>query len=252
MNHLGQPSRYLTPDWPAPANVCSISTCRGLMVNESLAGLTGFNLARHVQDSSERVLQHRSELQQDLNLKRQPFWLNQTHSTHLLSLPAQTGRYHCDGSYTQAKHWPCVVMTADCLPVLLCNTSGTQVAAVHAGWQGLASGILTKAIAKFPDPTQVMVWLGPAIGPDAFEVGVDVLQAFGVEPLSNCKEFVAIKTKPNKWLGNLYALATKELAELGVKLIYGGNDCTFSDEKRFYSHRRDPSSGRMASLIWIV
>lgn len=252
MQDVGHTSRYLTLDWPAPANVRAITTCRGLNTDEPLIGLAGFNLARHVQDRPDRVLHHRAQLEQDLNLERQPFWLNQTHSTQLLSLPAQAGVYDCDGSYTQAKHWPCVVMTADCLPVLLCDTSGTQVAAVHAGWQGLAGGILSQAVAQFSDPRQVMVWLGPAIGPGAFEVGIDVLRAFDVDPLSKCEEFVAIKSKSNKWLGNLYALARKELAQLGVTLVFGGNDCTFSDEKRFYSHRRDPSSGRMASLIWMV
>lgn len=252
MQPVGLASRYLKPDWPAPANVRAMSTTRGLNSDELMIGLAGFNLARHVQDSPDRVSQHRAKLQADLNLDRQPFWLNQTHSTKLLSLPVQAGLYDCDGSYTQAKHWPCVVMTADCLPVLLCDASGTQVSAVHAGWQGLAGGILTQAVAQFPDPSQVMVWLGPAIGPDAFEVGIDVLQAFNLDPSSKSEEFIAIPSKSNKWLGNLYALARKELAELGVTLVFGGNDCTFSDAKRFYSHRRDPSSGRMASLIWLV
>jgi YfiH family protein len=191
-------------------------------------------------------------LQQDLPLQRQPFWLNQTHSTELLSLPAQAGLYDCDGSFTQTKNWPCVVMSADCLPVLLCNKAGTQVAAVHAGWQGLAKGILSKVVAQFPDPSEVMVWLGPAIGPDAFEVGPDVLEAFGVDPLHTCKEFMPIPEKPHKWLGNLYALAREELTGLGVTHVFGGEYCTLSDPDRFYSHRRDPASGRMASLIWIV
>jgi YfiH family protein len=198
------------------------------------------------------VEQHRLQLQQDLGLQRQPFWLNQTHSTDLLSLPAPAGLYDCDGSFTQAKNWPCVVMSADCLPVLLCNTAGTQVAAIHAGWQGLAKGILGKAVAQFPDPTEVMVWLGPAIGPNAFEVGPDVLEAFGVDPLHICKEFMPIPAKPHKWFGDLYALARKELTELGVTHVFGGEYCTLSDPDRFYSHRRDPASGRMASLIWIV
>ena len=252
MTHPSQPSCYLTPDWPAPANVRAISTCRGLKATDSVAGLGGFNLARHVRDCSERVEQHRLQLQQDLYLQRQPFWLNQTHSTELLSLPAQSGLYDCDGSFTQAKNWPCVVMSADCLPVLLCNSAGTQVAAVHAGWQGLAKGIISKAVAQFPDPSEVMVWLGPAIGPDAFEVGPDVLEAFGVDPLHICKEFMPIPAKPHKWLGNLYALAREELTGLGVTHVFGGEYCTLSDPDRFYSHRRDPASGRMASLIWIV
>lgn len=252
MGHTGQPSCYLTPDWPAPANVRAVSTCRGLKLGESEIGLAGFNLARHVQDSPARVEQHRQQLQQDLGLQRQPFWLNQTHSTDLLSLPAPAGVYHCDGSFTQTNNWPCVVMTADCLPVLFCNTSGTQVAAAHAGWQGLANGILGKTVAQFSDPSQVMVWLGPAIGPAAFEVGSDVLQAFGVEPSLTSKEFIAVKGRPNKWLGNVYALAYKELTGLGVTHIFGGKECTLSSPDQFYSHRRDPQSGRMASLIWMV
>ena len=252
MKPLGQPLCYLTPNWPAPANVRAISTCRGLKANESGAGLAGFNLARHVQDSPERVAQHRLQLQHDLSFERQPFWLNQTHSTVLLRLPADLSLYDGDGSYTQSRNWPCAVMTADCLPVLLCNTSGTQVAAVHAGWQGLAKGILSKAVSQFPDPTDVIVWLGPAIGPDAFEVGPDVLHAFGADVSSSCKEFTAIPAKPQKWLGNLYALARKELVGLGVTKVFGGEYCTLSASDRFYSHRRDPASGRMASLIWIV
>ena len=252
MNYRGQPSCYLTPDWPAPANIRAISTCRDLKANEPVIGLAGFNLARHVQDCPQRVARHRLQLQQDLGLERQPFWLNQTHSSKLLSLPAKAGLYDCDGSFTQTKNWPCVVMSADCLPVLLCNAKGTQVAAVHAGWQGLAKGILSKAVLQFPDPTDVIVWLGPAIGPAAFEVGPDVLHAFGADVSSSCKEFTPIPAKPQKWLGNLYALARKELLGLGVTQVFGGEYCTLSASDRFYSHRRDPASGRMASLIWIV
>ena len=264
MRHTGLPLCYLTPNWPAPSNIRAVSTTRGLKGlsdlgdDALLSGLTGFNLARHVKDCPERVEQHRLQMQHDLDLERQPVWLNQTHSTDLLSLPVPVpvplpaALYDCDGSFTQTKNWPCVVMTADCLPVLLCNTSGTQVAAVHAGWKGLANGILGNAVAQFSDPSQVMVWLGPAIGPDKFEVGLDVLQAFGVNSTSASKEFIAVKGKPNKWLCNLYALAHKELTALGVTNVFGGKECTLSSPDRFYSHRRDPQSGRMASLIWIV
>ncbi|HCH32757.1 MAG TPA: peptidoglycan editing factor PgeF [Oceanospirillaceae bacterium] len=250
MSEKGQTSRYLQPDWPAPANVYAISTCRGLTADDPVVGLSGFNLARHVSDDSARVERHRVQLQQDLGLQRPPFWLNQTHSTDLLKLPTPPGLYDCDGSFTQTKNWPCVVMTADCLPVLLCDAGGTQVAAVHAGWQGLANGIVGKAVAQFDDPSQVMAWLGPAIGPQAFEVGDDVLRAFGVGAQSTAAEFTPIAGKPHKWLGNLYALARKQLNGLGVAQIYGGQYCTLSDPQKFYSHRRDPASGRMASLIW--
>jgi len=250
VNDKGQTSRYLQPDWPAPANVHAVSTCRDLAANERTLGLAGFNLARHVNDDSARVEQHRLQLQQDLGLQRPPFWLNQTHSTDLLKLPAPAGLYDCDGSTTQTRNWPCVVMTADCLPVLLCDAGGTQVAAVHAGWQGLANGIVGKAVAQFDEPSHLMAWLGPAIGPTAFEVGVDVLHAFGVAPSAASTEFMPISGRPNKWLGNLYAIARAQLNQLGVTQIYGGQYCTLSDPQNFYSHRRDAASGRMASLIW--
>jgi YfiH family protein len=251
VNDKGQTSRYLQPDWPAPANVHAVSTCRDLVAKQPAVGLAGFNLARHVDDDPARVARHRLQLQQDLGLERSPFWLNQTHSTDLLKLPAPAGLYDHDGSFTQATNWPCVVMTADCLPVLLCDVTGTQVAAVHAGWQGLANGIIGKAVAQFDVPSQVMAWLGPAIGPKAFEVGVDVLDAFGVDPSAVSTEFMPVSGNPNKWLGNLYAIARAQLDQLGVTQIYGGQYCTVSDPQNFYSHRRDPTSGRMASLIWL-
>ena len=229
-----------------------MSTYRGLKVDETRTGLAGFNLARHVHDLPERVEQHRLQLQHDLKLERQPFWLNQTHSTTLLNLPEEANLRSADGSYTRALNWPCVVMTADCLPILFCNTSGTQVAAVHAGWQGLSNGIVSKAVAKFADPASILVWMGPAIGPGAFEVGPDVLAAFDIDPSHVPQEFTPVNTKPNKWMGNLYALARKELAGLGVTQVFGGEHCTLSDAEHFYSHRRDPQSGRMASLIWII
>ena len=229
-----------------------MSTYRGLKVDETRTGLAGFNLARHVHDLPERVEQHRLQLQPDLKLERQPFWLNQTHSTTLLNLPEEANLRSADGSYTRALNWPCVVMTADCLPILFCNTSGTQVAAVHAGWQGLSNGIVSKAVAKFADPASILVWMGPAIGPGAFEVGPDVLAAFDIDPSHVPQEFTPVNTKPNKWMGNLYALARKELAGLGVTQVFGGEHCTLSDAEHFYSHRRDPQSGRMASLIWII
>ena len=249
---MGQSSCYFTPNWPAPANVRAMSTYRGLKVDETRTGLAGFNLARHVHDLPERVEQHRLQLQHDLKLERQPFWLNQTHSTTLLNLPEEANLRSADGSYTRALNWPCVVMTADCLPILFCNTSGTQVAAVHAGWQGLSNGIVSKAVATFADPASILVWMGPAIGPGAFEVGPDVLAAFDIDPSHVPQEFTPVNTKPNKWMGNLYALARKELAGLGVTQVFGGEHCTLSDAEHFYSHRRDPQSGRMASLIWII
>ena len=146
-------------------------------------------------------------------------------------------------------------MTADCLPVLFCNRQGTQVAAAHAGWRGLCQGILRKTLARFTQPKQVMAYLGPAIGPDKFEVGAEVLQAF-IEGAQTAQQIAAIQTafmptQQGKYLADLYALARAELMSCGLSAIYGGDYCTLTDTERFYSYRREAITGRMATLIWL-
>ena len=141
-------------------------------------------------------------------------------------------------------------MTADCLPVLVCNRAGTWVAAAHAGWRGLHAGVISSAVGRFEsDPAELMVWLGPAIGPQAFEVGEEVFRSFTVNHPENESAFR--QTDEQHWLCDLYALARLELAAAGVAAVYGGNECTYSDQERFYSYRREPNTGRMASLIWL-
>lgn len=239
---------FIVPDWPVPANVKAVSTTR--LGGASQQPYQGLNLGLHVGDKTEHVQRNRTQLQQELRLVDSPAWLNQIHSNRVLELNASlTVVPDADGSYTQASGIACTVMTADCLPLLLCDTAGTQVAAVHAGWRGLADGIIEVALEKFTVPAdQILVWLGPAIGPDAFEVGSEVREQFIAEQLQAEQAF---KPYGEKWLADLYLLARQRLQRFGVTNIYGGEYCTFGDPDRFYSYRREGVTGRQASLIWI-
>jgi len=236
------------PDWPVPANVKAVSTTR--LGGGSQQPYQGLNLGLHVGDDAKHVQRNRTLLQQELELVESPAWLNQIHSNRVLDLTAPLLTVpDADGSYTQQSGIACTVMTADCLPVLLCDKAGTQVAAVHAGWRGLADGIIEAALEKFTVPAdQILAWLGPAIGPDAFEVGSEVREQFmAVIPQAE----QAFKPCGEKWLADLYLLARQRMQQFGVTDIYGGEYCTFGDPKQFYSYRRDGVTGRQASLIWL-
>lgn len=236
------------PDWPAPANVKAVSTTRAGGVSQQ--PYHGLNLGLHVGDKAEDVQCNRQLLQQQLGLAEPPAWLNQIHSNRVLALDAPLQAVpDADGSYTRVPGITCSVMTADCLPVLLCDKAGTQVAAVHAGWRGLADGIIEAALDKFTVPAeQVLAWLGPAIGPDAFEVGSEVRQQF-VAAMAQAE--LAFSPHGEKWLADLYLLARQRLQQYGVTEIYGGEYCTFGEPELFYSYRRDGVTGRQASLIWL-
>ena len=239
---------FIVPDWPAPANIKAVSTTR--LGGVSQQAYLGLNLGLHVGDNKEHVQRNRVQLQQELRLVEPPAWLNQIHSTRVLDLNAPlTAVPDADGSYTQISGIACTVMTADCLPVLLCDTGGNQVAAVHAGWRGTVDGIIEAALDKFTVPAdQILAWLGPAIGPGAFEVGSEVREQFLA---SQPQAEQAFKSHGDKWLADLYLLARQRLQRFGVTKIYGGEYCTFSNPDRFYSYRRDGVTGRQASLIWI-
>jgi polyphenol oxidase len=252
---------FLTPDWPAPLKVKSAITLRSGGV--SGAPFESNNLALHVDDSEADVRQNRQNLIQTLALPAQPLWLNQCHGTDLVYVPEAHQAVSADGSYTDRADTVCAVLTADCLPVLFCNQSATQVAAAHAGWRGLCGGILRKTVASFSrgsdnsTPEQVMAYLGPAIGPQVFEVGSEVLDAF-LRSAQNEAHQQAVKrafkptdSRRGKYLADLYALARAELNASGVTEIYGGAHCSYSDSQRFYSFRREPKTGRNASLIWL-
>ncbi len=240
----------IQPDWPAPAHIKACTSMRH--PGNSQVPYDSWNLGLHVHDNSVHVGRNRALLMQRLGLASEPLWLQQVHGNRVLSLdehvPGQDTR--ADGSYTSTPNKVCAVLTADCLPALICNRSGTEVAAVHAGWRGLAAGVLESALQYFQSPPRdLLVWMGPAIGPEVFEVGAEVLQAFAQHDAQARQAFVA--TQDGKYLADIYQLARQRLQLVGVNGIYGGDYCTYTDASRFYSYRRDGNTGRMASLIWI-
>ena len=255
------PIDVITPQWPAPANVGAAITLRS--GGCSRAPFDQSNLALHVQDQPQDVFANRRSLVQSLSLPAQPLWLDQVHGTDIVYVsevyvPEAVDTARADGSYSDQAGAACVVLTADCLPVLFCDRAGTQVAAAHAGWRGLCGGILRKTVATFKQsPEQLLAYLGPAIGPQVFEVGGEVLQAF-LDQAQNPQQqqainaaFSAQRSAEGKYLADLYALARAELQASGVRQIYGGDYCSYSDSERFYSYRRAPKTGRNGSLIWL-
>ena len=195
------------------------------------------------------VAENRLRLGVGLALPAEPRWLTPVHGSVIAGADNAPG-CEADGSYSDRPGVVCAVLTADCLPVLLCDRAGREVAAVHAGWRGLAGGVIEAALDRFSAKTaDILAWLGPAIGPDAFEVGDEVREAFLADDPAAASAFRA--TRPGHWLADLYALARLRLARRGVTAVYGGGLCTYTDAERFYSFRREPVTGRMASLIWI-
>lgn len=218
--------QYLIPNWPAPKNIVAYTTLRDANLEQ-------------------------------LSLPTTPVWLNQIHSNIVVKAEQNLNNKPCaDAAITTKPNTICAIRTADCLPILICDKNGTEIAAIHAGWRGLAAGIISATCKQFSSAMQdCLVWLGPAIGPSAFEVGLDVLEAFVSCGWSKAHIEQGFVSQPKqKWLGNLYHLAKISLQELGIRAdnIYGGEWCTFSDPQRFYSYRRSSSEvGRMVSLIWI-
>jgi YfiH family protein len=217
---------------------------------ESLAPYHSLNLADHVEDDSAVVAKNRALLRESLKLPSEPMWLQQVHGCTVLEAGKGENGNCADASTTTVAGEICVVMTADCLPLLLCNRSGTQVAAVHAGWRGLADGVIEAAMAKFSEPgEELLAWLGPAIGPDEFEVGGEVRERFLAKNPSDEKAFIAKGS--DKWLADIYALARTRLASANCGYVGGGDYCTVTESERFFSYRREGITGRMAALIWI-
>jgi polyphenol oxidase len=250
-NHNG-----LIPHWPAPANVLAcITTRKG---GHSATPYEQNNLGLHVGDDADKVQQNRTELCNSLGLIKLPQWLEQIHGVKVVNAKDDGLVRTADGSYTNETGQACVVMTADCLPILLCDKKGTQVAAIHCGWRSLAKGIAARALHKFTCPTNnILAYFGPAISQAHFEVGVDVLEAF-FKASRNLKHTESIAAafapalRPLHFYADIYALARAELNALGIDQIYGGEACTYVDSARFYSYRRDGVTGRMASLIWLA
>ena len=236
---------YLSPDWPAPANIHAATTLRTGGV--SCGAYSSLNPATHVGDNTGLVKQNRQIIKELLSLPAEPVWLDQIHGNRAVPAVKTESLQQADASYTSESGVVCAVMTADCLPLLVCNSDGTHVAAIHAGWRGVLAGVIGNTISAM-QVQDLLVWLGPAIGPDCFEVGAEVRAAF----LEKSAAFIkAFKEQSNgKWLADIYQLARIDLAALGIDKVYGGNFCTVTEHERFYSYRRDKETGRMATLIW--
>lgn len=250
---------YIIPDWPAPGHVKALFTTRrgGVSNNGANGAFATFNLGMHVNDRPADVKKNRALLRK--YLPSTPKWLEQVHGTKSIWIEQAAeppAREKGDAALSRQYNTVCAIMVADCLPVYLCDTAGTIVGVVHAGWRGLAAGVIEQSIAAMQiDPNTLMAWLGPAIGPDHFEVGDEVRRAFiahdpGVADAFTVKTNLAVHTE-KKWYADIFKLAQQRLANAGVTQIYGGGICTYSDPERFFSYRRDGETGRMAALIWL-
>ena len=231
-------------DWPVPPNIKAVTTLR--TGGYSRKPCHSLNLGTRVDDDPEAVRQNRSLVKEKLSMPSDPVWLYQTHGKRVINAAYAGDNEEADASYADTAGIVCAVMTADCLPVLLCNPKSGFIAAIHAGWRGLLKGVVEATIETAG--RDLVVWLGPAIGPNAFQVGDEVREAFvnksrGFEPAFRPQQ-------PGKWLADLYTIATTILNCEGIKRVYGGGYCTYSDATRFFSHRRDGRTGRMGTFIW--
>jgi len=242
----------LVPGWPAPPTVRALTTTR--VGGESSGPYASFNLATHVGDDPRQVAENRAALCARLGLPAEPTWLTQVHGTGVVdagALPGADGAPVADASVTDRPGPVCAVLTADCLPVLFCTRDGSRVGAAHAGWRGLSAGVLEATLAALGHPpAEVLAWLGPGIGPRAYEVGEEVREAF-LAPDPGTADAFTPSGRPGHWLADMYALARRRLARAGVEEVHGGGLCTYEDGERFYSYRRDGVTGRIATLVWI-
>ena len=241
----------ISPDWPASDRVRAVSTTRLGGVSKGV--FESLNLGDHVGDDPVRVATNRQRLQDQLALPSEPIWLKQIHGNAVVDAARTAHGVEADAAYTQQANIVCVIMTADCLPILLCDRAGTCVAAIHGGWRGLVNGVIANTVNtldRFCDSANLMAWLGPAIGPEAFEVGDEVRAAFIA--LDSDSDAYFRPSPQGRWLADIYALASLQLQCFGIGQIYGGDYCTVSDEAHFFSYRRGGGCGRMASLIWLA
>lgn len=244
-----KPEHLIVPGWPAPPRVFAVSTTRRGGV--SRLPYDSLNLADHVGDTTEHVAENRRRLATAVGYPCEPAWLQQVHGNQVVLAETVSSPVAADAVWTRQLGKPCVVMTADCLPILLCDRAGTAVAAVHAGWRGLARGVIAATVKQMGiAPMELMAWLGPAIGPTAFEVGDEVRATFLALDRTNGHYFQP--SLSGRWLADIYGLARLQLRRLFVTAIYTGDFCTFRDVDAFFSYRRDHQTGRMASLIWLA
>ncbi|MCU0805246.1 MAG: peptidoglycan editing factor PgeF [Burkholderiales bacterium] len=241
-----QPMAFIRPDWPVPARVRALATTRA--GGASSAPFASLNLGDHVGDDPAHVAQNRALLARVL--PRAPLWLAQVHGTRVVEAEGAEGVPTADAAVAHSAGAVLAVLTADCLPVLLAARDASAIGIAHAGWRGLASGVVEAAVARMNvAPSRVVAWLGPAIGQGAFEVGDEVRETFVAQDVGAGSAFT--RGKPGKWQADLETLARRRLAAAGVGEIHGGGYCTFTDSERFFSFRRDGRTGRMATLIWL-
>ena len=240
-------SDLIIPDWPAPARVRACSTTRHGGV--SLAPWNSLNLGSPVGDSEIHVRLNRQRLVERAQLPAMPQWLNQVHGQDVARLPHSKTIPDADAAITREAGVVCAVMTADCLPVLFCARDGSEVAAAHAGWRGLCHGVLEQTLMQFHcPPDEIYAWLGPAIGPQAFEVGAEVRAAFMAQDV---RADAAFRPVGDKYFADIWLLARQRLQAAGVHAISGSPRCTWHENDDFFSFRRDRITGRMATLIWL-
>ena len=241
------PKTWIVPDWRAPANIMAFVTTR--QGGYSQGAYAGFNFGDHVGDNPNLVRENRTFL--DRHLPAKPKWINQVHGNKVVPAEDVEPGQAADATFTRVAGIVCVVMTADCLPLLLTDEKGSAVAVAHAGWRGLCDGIIENTVEKFDcNPAKILAFLGPAISSLAYVVGADVRNALldnHTQALTAFKDYL-----PGKWHVDLYELARQRLKKSGVEKISGGDFCTFTDSQRFFSYRRDGITGRIASLIWRV
>ncbi|MDA5490650.1 purine nucleoside phosphorylase YfiH [Yersinia kristensenii] len=242
-------NKLILPDWPVPAGVKACSTTRHGGISEF--PYDSLNLGTHVGDVAASVTANRQCLVEQAGLPQMPVWLEQVHGTRVLHLDGKAiSDVQADAVYSCVAGQVCAVMTADCLPVLFCSLAGDEVAAAHAGWRGLCAGVLEQTLTQFnANPSSIIAWLGPAIGPQQFEVGEEVKQAF---LQLDAQSAAAFTPSGSKYLADIYLLAKLRLQAAGIHAIYGGDHCTVTEKQHFFSYRRDGITGRMASLIWLI
>ncbi len=249
MSAAGQPM-VIIPEWPAPARVRCAFTLRSGGV--SVSPYDSLNVGAHVGDAAEAVGENRRRVREYLQLPADPVWLQQVHGTDVVDLDVLTGDAwpHADAAVTRMSGRVCAIQVADCMPVLFAARDGSALGAAHAGWRGLAGGVLERTFCALGLPAgDLIAWLGPAISQPHFEVGDDVRTAFVSADAGAAAAFVT--NMRGRWQCDLYALARRRLAALGVRDVFGGGWCTYADPARFFSFRRDGQCGRMAALIWL-
>lgn len=238
---------WIWADWPAPDHICAGTSIR--QGGFSQGQFSYLNLATHVGDNKNNVLKNRAYLAQQLSLSSEPNWLNQAHGNCIINLDKNTGNITADGSYSTNKNRICVILTADCVPLLFCNKAGTKIAAIHAGWKGLCGGILENACRLYPNPSEVMVWIGPCISKKNYEVGNDVYQTCIKHLQATSDAFT--QTNTEHWQCDLVSIVKIILKNNHIGAIYECELCTYEEEALFYSYRRDGVTGRTASMIWM-